>query len=88
MFPALPAPVSLVASGLLVSLGGVLGRIVLPDIAKTRIAKGSFLTLVGVVCLSHVCWVRAPFSFTFAYWGARVNRSQHRFVTPWGLVFF
>jgi len=72
MFPALPAPVSLVASGLLVSLGGVLGRIVLPDIAKTRIAKVSFLALVGVVCLSHVCWVRAPFSFTFAYWGATI----------------
>jgi len=72
MYPALPAPVSFVASALLVSLGGVLARICLPEIAKTRVAAVSFAALVAVVCVTHVAWVRAPFSFAFAYWGAAI----------------
>ena len=47
MWPALPAPVSFVASALLVSTGGVLARICLPSIARTRAAKVAFVALVA-----------------------------------------
>jgi predicted MPP superfamily phosphohydrolase len=56
----------------MVSFGGVLARVCLPDIAKTRAAQVSFIALVGVVCTAHVAWVRQPFSFAFAYWGATI----------------
>ena len=70
MWPALPAPISFVASAVLVSFGGVLARVCLPEIAKTRAAVVSFGALVGVVGLAHVAWVRAPFDV--AYWGATI----------------
>jgi predicted MPP superfamily phosphohydrolase len=72
MWPALPAPVSFVASAVMISFGGVVARVCLPSVAKTRAAKVAFLALVAVVCLSHIAWVRAPFSFAFAYWGATI----------------
>ncbi|HEY2369840.1 MAG TPA: metallophosphoesterase, partial [Polyangiaceae bacterium] len=62
--------ISFVASAVLVSFGGVLARVCLPAVAKTRAAKVAFIALVFVVCAAHVAWVRAPFSI--AYSGATI----------------
>lgn len=85
MWPAFPAPVSFVASAVLVCFGGVLARVCLPAVAKTRVAKVSFIALAGVVCASHVAWVRQPFSFAFAYWGATIA-SVVLFLLPFAIV--
>ena len=68
MWPALPADVSLVASAVLISAGGVLGRVLLPDVARTTTARVSFVGLAALVSVAHVAWARAPFAI--AYWGA------------------
>jgi predicted MPP superfamily phosphohydrolase len=70
MWPALPAPISFVASAVLVSFGGVLARVALPEIAKTRTARIAFVALASCVCATHLAWVHAPFSI--AYWGAAI----------------
>ncbi len=68
MWPVFPASTSFVASAALVSLGGVLGRVLLPDVARTTTARASFLGLVALVSVAHLAWTRAPFAL--AYWGA------------------
>ncbi len=68
MWPVFPAHTSFVASAVFVSLGGVLGRVLLPDVAKTTAARASFVGLAVLVSAAHVAWARAP--FVIGYWGA------------------
>jgi hypothetical protein len=65
MWPALPADLSFEASMFFGVTGAGLVRLLLPDIAKTHVARGAGLALFASIAVSHAAWVWAPAPFPF-----------------------